>query len=66
MNKQQLSRIFIIFGFATLLASIIDIAAVLIPIHLSNPNWVYLSSQDLADRSIIPLLGIVIMLAGFY
>jgi len=66
MNKQQLGRIFVIFGLATLLASIVDIAIVLIPLHLSDSNWVYLSSQDLADRSVIPLLGLIIILAGLY
>lgn len=66
MNKLQLGRILTVFGLATLLASLVDILSVLIPLHLSDPNWVYLTSQDLAERSIIPLLGIILTLTGLY
>lgn len=66
MNKKQLGKIFALFGFATLLASLTDILMVLIPLHLSDKNWVYGSAQELSERSIIPLLGIMFILAGKY
>jgi hypothetical protein len=66
MNKKQLGKIFAIFGLTTILASMTDIIMVLIPLHLSDKNWVYGSAQEIAERSIIPLLGLIILLAGKY
>jgi len=66
MNKKQFAQVLIAFGIATLFASLVDIASALIPLHLADPNWVYITSQEIAERCIIPLLGIVFLLSGFY
>lgn len=66
LRKNYLSNILIVFGAVTLLSSLIDILTVLLPVHLSNPQWTFFISQDIAERSIIPLLGIVIILSGSY
>jgi hypothetical protein len=66
MKQKYIANILITFGIVTFLASLLDLLFVLIPLHLSSPDWVYLSTQGISDRIVVPLLGLVITLLGLY
>jgi|GEM_PF-2194415 len=66
MKQKYISNILITFGLVTFLASLVDILVILIPLNLSNSEWVYLSIQSISDRIIVPMLGLVMILLGLY
>lgn len=65
-KKNFLAKILIVFGLVTLLTSLVDILAAVVPPHLANSQWVYGTAQEISERSIIPILGIVLTLLGIY
>lgn len=65
-RKNYFEKILILFGVITLLTSLVDMAVIVIPLHLSAPQWVFASSQEVAERCIVPIIGIIAILAGFY
>ncbi len=65
-RKNIIAKILIVFGLATLLTSAIDYATLLLPLHLSNSSWVYGIVQKASELAIIPALGVIITLCGFY
>ncbi|MDD3013968.1 MAG: hypothetical protein PHC34_09730 [Candidatus Gastranaerophilales bacterium] len=66
MKQKYIANILIIFGLVTFLASLIDMSIILFPLNLSSPDWVYLSTQQISDRIVVPMLGLVMILLGFY
>lgn len=65
-KKRTLSKILIIFGLITIITALADLAVIILPPYLSNPEWTYGIGQQIADRSIIPILGAIISFIGFY
>lgn len=63
-NKNYFSNILIVFGSMTLFSSLADLLAIMIPLHLANSQWVYAVVQDVSERSIMPIFGIIAILAG--
>jgi len=63
---KYLNKVLIIFGVATLLTALVDLSTVIFPMHLSVSQWVFSVGQSIAERSLIPILGIISILAGCY
>lgn len=65
MNKKNsFANILVVFGLMTLLTSLVDLLVILIPLHLANSQWVYAISQDISERSIISIIGVIAIVAG--
>jgi|GEM_PF-6726466 len=66
LKKEILGKLLVTFGIATILASLVDYASLLLPLHLGNTHWVYSVVKSVSEISIIPLIGITAIIAGFY
>jgi len=64
MKLKDISIILITFGIAVILASFLDFYSLLFPVAIKNSDWVFEVSQRIADISILPILGILIVLLG--
>ncbi len=65
-KKEILGKLLFIFGMATFIASLIDIASLLFPLRLGSSQWVYSLVRTISETSIIPMIGILSMISGFY
>ena len=66
LRKNYISKIMIILGVVTIISSFVDFAVLLFPLQLKSSEWVFEISQIIAEKSIIPILGIVIVFGGLY
>lgn len=66
LKKELVGKLLTVFGTATLFASIVDASVVLLPLHLSNSQWVYGTVGKISDAGIVPLIGIIAIVCGFY
>ena len=55
-----------IVGLVTILSALIDYLILLIPPNLTSPQWVLSLTTQLVDRGIVPLVGIALLLTGFW
>jgi len=56
----------LIFGAATLLASFVNNLALLIPLRTDSPQWIYSTAGSISETCIIPLIGLLALITGFY
>jgi len=62
----KISKLFITVGIVGLLISIIDIVYIIFPLYISNPDWIFKTTQSLINSLLAPALCIVLLLAGIY
>jgi uncharacterized membrane protein len=62
----KISKPFIAVGIIGLLISIADILDMIFPLHFSNPDWIFNTTQNVIGSLIAPALCIVLLLAGIY
>ena len=65
-KKEYLAKIFVVFGITTLITWIVNFIILIIPFQFKIAKWVYLFSQELSERSIFPLLGLLAVVGGTY
>ncbi|MBE7381751.1 MAG: hypothetical protein F6J95_010120 [Leptolyngbya sp. SIO1E4] len=53
-------------GVVTILSSFLDFLVLLLPPDFLNPQWQLNVTTQLVDRGIVPLVGIALLLAGFW
>lgn len=53
-------------GIVTILSALIDFVILLIPPNFGNAQWFLAATTQLVDRGIVPLVGIALLLAGFW
>ncbi len=53
-------------GGVTIVSSILDFLILLIPPQLSNSQWQLSVTTQIVDRGIVPLVGIALLLTGFW
>jgi len=66
LKKEYLAKLFVIFGVTTLIAWIVNFIVLIMPFQFKVLKWVYLLSQELSEKSIFPLLGILALITGVY
>ncbi|MEI8388699.1 MAG: hypothetical protein WCG23_02315 [bacterium] len=65
-KKEYLAKIFVVFGITTLITWIVNFIILIIPFQFKIAKWVYLFSQEVSERSIFPLLGLLAVVGGTY
>lgn len=53
-------------GLVAIAATLIDYLVLLIPPNLTNTQWQLATTTQFVDRGIVPLIGIALVLAGFW
>lgn len=53
-------------GIVTILSALLDFVVLLIPPDFDNPQWLLNTTTQIVDRGIVPLVGIALLLAGFW
>jgi len=66
MKNKSLGAVLFGMGAITLLTTLIDYSTLVIPLNLRSKEWVFSVTQSISDISIMPVLGIVFMLAGIF
>jgi len=66
LKKEYFSKMLIIFGVATLVTWVANFISLIIPFQFKVAKWVYLLSQEISEKSIFPLLGILAIIGGVY
>ena len=65
-KKEYLAKMFVIFGIATLVTWVVNFISLLIPFQFKVTRWIYLLSQEISEKSIFPLIGILAIIVGTY
>jgi hypothetical protein len=65
-KKEIIGKLLAVFGVATVIASLVDLASIMLPLQLRNNQWVYQTVQSVSNISIIPLIGIISFVIGYY
>jgi len=65
-NKNYIGKIFVLLGLTCIITTLTDLCVVVLPPHLSNPEWVNKITTLIADKSIIPSIGVLFILAGLF
>jgi len=65
-KESGISKILIYFGTIVFIISFIDLCDLLIPLRLSNTEWVFGVTQQLISSVLVPALSIVLVLTGIY
>ena len=55
-----------VVGLVTILASMLDFLVLLIPPDLVNRQWQLATTTQIVDRGIVPLVGMALLMAGFW
>jgi hypothetical protein len=55
-----------IVGLVTIVSALVDYLVLLFPLNLVNPQWLLNLTTQLVDRGIVPLVGIALLLTGFW
>lgn len=66
LKKEYFAKILISFGIITLFTSIVNIISLLIPFQFKVAQWVYLFSQEISEKSIFPIIGILAIIGGTF
>jgi hypothetical protein len=53
-------------GVVTILSALLDFIVLLVPPDFGNPQWLLNTTTQIVDRGIVPLVGIALLLAGFW
>lgn len=53
-------------GIVAIVSALLDYLILLIPPNLTNPQWQLATTTQLVDRGIVPLVGIALLLTGFW
>jgi len=53
-------------GLVTIISALLDYLVLVIPPNLANPQWQLATTTQLVDRGIVPLVGIALLLTGFW
>jgi ABC-type multidrug transport system fused ATPase/permease subunit len=53
-------------GIVTVLSALLDFIVLLVPPNFGNPEWFLNATTQIVDRGIVPLVGIALLLAGFW
>jgi len=53
-------------GLITILSALLDYLILIIPPNLANPQWQLATTTQMVDRGIVPLVGIALLLTGFW
>lgn len=53
-------------GIVTIASALLDYLILLIPPNLTNPQWQLATISQIVDRGIVPLVGIALLLTGFW
>ena len=53
-------------GVVTILSALLDFIVLLIPPNFGDPQWLLNATTQVVDRGIVPLVGIALLLAGFW
>jgi len=53
-------------GLVAVISALLDYLILLIPPNLTNTQWQLATTTQLVDRGIVPLVGIALLLAGFW
>lgn len=66
LKKEYLSKLLVVFGVATLITWIVNFVNLILPFQFKVVKWVYIISQELSEKSIFPLIGILALMGGVY
>ncbi len=66
LRKDYFAKILVVFGIATLIASLVDIIVLLVPLQLKFPQWVYYTVQGVSELSLVPIIGVLAIVGGLY
>ncbi len=53
-------------GLVAIISALLDYLILVIPPNLANPQWQLATTTQLVDRGIVPLVGIALILTGFW
>ena len=53
-------------GLVAILAALLDYLVLLFPLNLANTQWQLATTTQLVDRGILPLMGMALLLTGFW
>jgi hypothetical protein len=53
-------------GVVTILSALLDFIVLLVPPNFGDPQWLLNATTQIVDRGIVPLVGIALLLAGFW
>jgi Skp family chaperone for outer membrane proteins len=53
-------------GLVTIISALLDYLVLIIPPNFANPQWQLATTTQLVDRGIVPLVGIALILTGFW
>ena len=53
-------------GLVTIISALLDYLILIIPPNLANPQWQLATTTQLVERGIVPLVGIALLLTGFW
>jgi hypothetical protein len=67
MNNSTLTALCLkLFGVVFILSSLLDYLTLLIPLNLQDPQWQLSLVTNLVDRGIVPMVGIGLILIGYW
>lgn len=67
MNNSTLTALCLkLFGVIFILSSLLDYLTLLIPLNLKDPQWQLGLVTNLVDRGIVPMVGIGLILVGYW
>ena len=66
LKKEYLAKLLVVFGVATLITWIVNFVNLIIPFQFKVVKWIYIISQELSEKSIFPLIGILALMGGVY
>ncbi len=62
----RISKLFISLGIIGLLISTIDIFDIILPLHVSSPEWIFNITQSFVNSLLAPVICIILLLSGIY
>lgn len=65
-SSQIASTTLKVAGGVTILSFLLDFIVLTFPVQVSNPGWLIGLATQLVDRGIVPMVGISLLLAGFW
>lgn len=66
LKQKYLAKLLVVFGAATLITWVVNFISLIIPFQFKVAKWVFLISQEISEKSIFPLIGILAIIGGVY
>ncbi len=66
LKKEYFAKMLICFGIGSLIAWIASFVALIMPFDFKTVKWVYLFSQQISEKAILPLFSIIAIIGGIY